>query len=331
MAKMAKKDPQSRKFLLTINNPDKHGLDRERVLELCKQLQPDYCCLSKEIGESGTPHIHVFLYRRSPMRFSSIKKKFETAHVDQAYGLCSENRDYVAKGGKWETSEKAETSVPGSFAEFGDLPEETKASTKTKATMEDLLEEVKDGKSTARIITQNPAYAFRIKDIDAVRQTLLSEKFMVENREIEVAYIYGAPGTGKTRSIFEAHGAENICRVTNYRMGKGVSFDAYHGQDVLVFEEFNGQIQIEEMLNYLDRYPLLLPARYSDRVACFTKVYLTSNVPLENQYEDIQIVHPATWKAFLRRIHRVVYFDGEQVQEMSMDEWKEERNNHVDL
>ena len=30
---MAKKDPQSRKFLLTINNPDKHGLDRERVLE----------------------------------------------------------------------------------------------------------------------------------------------------------------------------------------------------------------------------------------------------------------------------------------------------------
>lgn len=331
MAKMAKKDPQSRKFLLTINNPDKYGLDRERVLELCKQLQPDYCCISEEVGESGTPHIHVFLYRRSPMRFSSLKKKFETAHIDQAYGLCSENRDYVAKSGKWETSEKAETSVPGSFAEFGDLPEETKASAKTKATMEDLLEEVKDGKSTARIITQNPAYAFRIKDIDAVRQTLLSEKFMVENREIEVAYIYGAPGTGKTRSIFEAHGAENICRVTNYRMGKGVSFDAYHGQNVLVFEEFNSQIPIEEMLNYLDVYPIMLPARYSDRVACFTKVYLTSNVPLEDQYEDIQIVHPATWKAFLRRIHRVVYFDGEQVQEMSMDEWKEERNNHVDL
>ena len=154
---------------------------------------------------------------------------------------------------------------------------------------------------------------------------------MVENREIEVAYIYGAPGTGKTRSIFEAHGAENICRVTNYRMGKGVSFDAYHGQNVLVFEEFNSQIPIEEMLNYLDVYPIMLPARYSDRVACFTKVYLTSNVPLEDQYEDIQIVHPATWKAFLRRIHRVVYFDGEQVQEMSMDEWKEERNNHVDL
>ena len=82
MAKMAKKDPQSRKFLLTINNPDKYGLDRERVLELCKQLQPDYCCISEEVGESGTPHIHVFLYRRSPMRFSSLKKKFETAHID---------------------------------------------------------------------------------------------------------------------------------------------------------------------------------------------------------------------------------------------------------
>ena len=32
-------------------------------------------------------------------------------------------------------------------------------------------------------------------------------------------------------------------------------------------EEFNSQIPIEAMLNYLDVYPLLLPARYSDRTA----------------------------------------------------------------
>lgn len=150
---------------------------------------------------------------------------------------------------------------------------------------------------------------------------------MVENREIEVAYIYGAPGTGKTRSIFEAHGAENICRVTNYRMGKGVSFDAYHGQNVLVFEEFNSQISIEEMLNYLDIYPLMLPARYSDRVACFTQVYITSNLPLEQQYPAIQRERPATWEAFLRRIQTVVHYESDnKVTEMTMQQWKE--NNH---
>ena len=59
------------------------------------------------------------------------------------------------------------------------------------------------------------------------------------------------------------------------------------------------------MLNYLDIYPLSLPARYNDRTACYTKVYITSNIPLEKQFMDVQRRRPETWKAFLRRIHRV--------------------------
>ena len=72
-----------------------------------------------------------------------------------------------------------------------------------------------------------------------------------------------------------------------------------------MFEEFNSQISIEAMLNYLDIYPLTLPARYNDRTACYTKVYITSNIPLENQFKGVQHSRPETWKAFLRRIHKV--------------------------
>ena len=71
---------------------------------------------------------------------------------------------------------------------------------------------------------------------------------------------------------------------------------------MIVFEEFASQIPIEEMLNLLDIYPLMLPARYSDKVACYTKVYITSNLPLGRQYQAVQQYHPETWKAFLRRI-----------------------------
>ena len=59
------------------------------------------------------------------------------------------------------------------------------------------------------------------------------------------------------------------------------------------------------MLNYLDRYPLLLPARYTDRVACFTKVYITSNLPLSGQYMLEQTRAKPVWEAFLRRITEV--------------------------
>ena len=65
------------------------------------------------------------------------------------------------------------------------------------------------------------------------------------------------------------------------------------------------------MLNYLDGYPLMLPCRYANRQACYTKVYLISNVPLENQYRGVQMDEPLTWKAFLRRIHHVVEYTAE--------------------
>ena len=97
-------------------------------------------------------------------------------------------------------------------------------------------------------------------------------------------------------------------------------FDSYHGQDVLVFEEFNSQIPIETMLNYLDIYPLTLPARYSDRTACYTKVYITSNLPLNEQYIDVKRNHPETWKAFIRRIHRVFFYKtGGQAEEIHFE------------
>ena len=70
------------------------------------------------------------------------------------------------------------------------------------------------------------------------------------------------------------------------------------------------------MVNLLDIYPLTLPARYTDRIACYTKVYITSNIPLEEQYRDIQRYQMETWRAFLRRVQNVIEYlpDGSTVQ-----------------
>ena len=58
----------------------------------------------------------------------------------------------------------------------------------------------------------------------------------------------------------------------------------------------------------LDGYPLALPARYANRQACYTTVYLISNIDLRDQYKNVQENEPATWKAFLRRIHHVIEY-----------------------
>ena len=116
---------QSRKFLLTINNPHDHGMTHDEIIDCAQRFNPDYFCLADEIGASGTYHTHLYLYSTSPMRFSTVKKRFPTAHIDRATGTSKSNRDYIRKEGKWADTDKAETRVEGTFREFGSLPKES--------------------------------------------------------------------------------------------------------------------------------------------------------------------------------------------------------------
>ena len=269
--------------------------------------------MADEIATTGTYHTHIFLFSPSPMRFSTVKNRFSTAHIEKAYGSAKANRAYILKEGHWADTDKAETSVSGTFEEWGDLPAEKE---EEAPEMFKLIQDLRAGKSVMEIIEDNPKLAFRIREIETLRQAILEEKYSAENRALEVTYLYGASGTGKTRGIFEKHDRKSICRITDYGGRNGVRFDAYHCQDVLVLEEFHSQIPISAMLNYLDIYPLTLPARYTDRIACYTKVYITSNIPLEEQYRDIQRYQMETWRAFLRRGQNVIEYlrDGSTVQ-----------------
>lgn len=293
---------QSRKWLLTINNPQNSNLGHSEIIRIASLSNPDYMCLVDERATTGTLHTHLFIYSHSPIRFSTLKNRFPTAHIDKANGSVMENRDYLRKEGKWEGSDKEKTNLLDTFEEFGEIP---KPCNESNPDMAELLEEIENGYSTYEIIMKHPKFGFKGKDIDYIRQTILDNKYKEIKRNVVTTYICGKSGTGKTRSIYAKHKASDICRITSYRKGNPALFDGYNGQPVLVFEEFAGQVPIEEMLNYLDIYPLLLPARYNDKVACYKTVYITSNIPLDMQYPDVQTVKPETWNAFLRRINYV--------------------------
>ena len=123
--------------------------------------------------------------------------------------------------------------------------------------------------------------------------------------DLEVIYISGATGTGKTRGVLESNGYSNVYRVTDYKH----PFDSYNGQAVLAFDEFRSSLPIKEMLLYLDIYPIELPSRYTNKYACFNRVYIISNWSLEKQYKEVQKDDVETWNAFLRRIHKVVIYE----------------------
>ena len=63
------------------------------------------------------------------------------------------------------------------------------------------------------------------------------------------------------------------------------------------------------MNNYLDVHPCVLPARFANKVAMYTNVYIVSNLSLSELYTDIQQKYPYQYQAFLRRIHNVIRID----------------------
>lgn len=311
---------QGRKVLLTINNPHKHQLTHEAIYSKISELKSlKYACISDEVGgKEGTYHTHIFAYWENPKSFNTLRNLFgEKAHIDFCSGTCKQNRDYVFKEGKWENSEKGNTKVPNMQIEYGELPDEY---TSTEPVLELLYELIKDGLSNAEILEMHPEYLKDITTMDRVRLTILQNKYKETFRTLDVIYVFGKTGSGKSRGIMQKHGYSNVFRVTDYSH----PFDTYSCEEVIVFEEFSSTLKINDMLNYLDGYPLKLPARYSDKIACYTTVYICTNTPLEEQYPNIQRESSEVWKAFLRRINKVVWYKSESEIETfySMDEYQ---------
>ena len=160
---------QSRKWALVINNPLEAGLDHSTIKEILQRFSPAYYCMGDEIASTGTYHTHLFFYAPSPVRFSTVKNRFPTAHIEKAYGTVQDNRAYIRKDGQWADTDKAETSVPGTFEEWGEIPPER---AEKHPEMFRLVQNIRDGMTTTEIIDDNPAMAFRVRDIDLLRQTL---------------------------------------------------------------------------------------------------------------------------------------------------------------
>lgn len=299
------KDSQSRKWQITLNNPLDKGFTHARIKEELQKLKSCvYYCLSDEIGaREKTHHTHIYIACSSAVRFSTIKNRFPYAHIEMARGTSEQNRDYVFKIGKYE-KDKGTTKLSDTQEEYGEMPLERQGA---RNDITDLYDMIKEGMSDYEIFEENPNYILQIDTLEKVRQTFRQNQYKSKIRDVTVTYVWGNTGAGKTHGVMNKYGFENVYRVTNYLHG---GFDAYKGQDVIVFEEFNSNFKIQDMLNYLDVYPLELPCRYANKVACFTKVYIISNIDLLLQYTNVQFETPETWKAFLRRINKVVeYFD----------------------
>lgn len=293
---------KGRKWQITINNIDEIGIDFDNLKNIIKKRWPavEYFCYCEEVGkETGKRHWHMFLKHPNGINGSSILKVFPGAHLEYCTGTCKQNRDYIYKEGKYEGSEKEDTRQEGMQYEFGECPEESQGQ---RNDLIELRELIKEGKSNAEIYSINAQYLKYANSIDKIRLDILSDKNGNEWRDIEVTYIEGATGTGKTRGIVESYGYRNIWRIVK----DDYSWNGYVDQDVAVFEEFRNTFAFTDMLNFLDGHPVQGRAMHGFRQLGYKNVFMCSNWRLDEQYKNIQEEHPRDWQAFLRRIDKVI-------------------------
>ena len=105
----------TRRYQLTINNPQEHGYDHNVIkAALEKGAKLLYWCMADEVGQEETYHIHLFLVYENPVMFTTLKNKFPTAHIEvPQWGKNSENYAYIRKeGAKYNKDANGHSSIP---------------------------------------------------------------------------------------------------------------------------------------------------------------------------------------------------------------------------
>ena len=263
-------------------------------------------------GELKKPHFHFLIQLQKNQRGSWFKQ-FESEDMglvfrqpcripESAYNYLIHDTDKCRKQNKHRYDESERISTIDSFE-----TEEVKKITNTEKFFNRLYEDA----SNLELQKEFPSlYAqYGVDKLEKFRQDWLRKEWGDKMRDVKVTFIYGATRLGKTSFIYDKFKPSEICRVTNYRVG---TFESYNRQRILILDEFtgSGQFDIPFLNNLLDRLPVELPARYANRIACYDEVYIISNLPLHQIYDDEKFRTPEVHAAFMERIHDIIKFTG---------------------
>ena len=304
------KEVRSRKFMLVFQSSHilEDGWTHDTIRKALEPRKLQYWAMCDEVAsETGQLHTHLIIYRKSPLRASTLREMFPSVHMEPLKGTMAEARTYLLKEGKYAGTDKAETSIEGSFEEWGEPPEEKGQG--ARSDLEAMMEMVRNGSSDLEIIEAVPSLVLKISAIQRYRQ-LVMEESAHNYRKMQVFYIYGVTGSGKTRSVYDEFKDDPSCIYTiNSYNGTGL-FDGYDSSKVtaLCLDEFRSSLPFNLLLSLTDGHFQIINCRYSNRIATHTTVYIISNIPLYDQYKEFQKNEPESWRALLRRITTIRHF-----------------------
>lgn len=251
-----------------------------------------YVVFQLEQGKEETKHFQGGIIFNISKRFATIKRYFPTAYIDKARGSNLQLREYATK---------TETRIAGPF-EIGEFSEQ-----RSRTDIKEFLQLCSAGADKKELKELFPTlYLSYLNKLDSLRNDEKYEYFSRENRALEVTYIYGAEGVGKSTYVRNLEDPKNLFGVDTY---DNSAFTNYNAQNCLLLDEFIGQWSIQKMNKLLDKFPYQLRGLGCIKWACYTKVYIISNLSLNKIYAKELAETPVLFRALERRIHKILRFD----------------------
>lgn len=245
----------------------------------------EYLKGQEEQGHGQTAYVHyqVYLVLKERKRLTWLKKHIHpTAHWEKKRGTIAEAVDYVSK---------MDTRVPGGKQfEFGTMPKEGHEVASAAADAKRLRDkdDIKlDMQGYLDRLNKGEYIAWRDIPVDVQLQPgfLMAYKQATKDmlgpmrEDLKIITLIGPPGCGKSYAI-----AKLFPQAGKWLKGNNGSWFCNAKSDVMVFEEFSGQIELQNMLKYLDPYPLCLEVKGGTEPANYRLVIITSNTPIDSWY-----------------------------------------------
>ncbi len=289
----------------TWNNP-KMSDDEfyDFLIRLENEDRIKYATFQREKGEeSGIEHFQFFVNFKTALRFTRVKEILPYGcHFKPMISTAERCRDYC---------QKADTRISKSYYEVGEFVSERQRTDLDKA-----IKMIDEGFSLQDVEETFPKQFFIYsRQFNSRFWNRLNRIFGDCDRNIETVFLWGDPGSGKTTYVNkQVEHRRDLFRVDNYG---DYWFTGYAGQDVILLDEFVGQIDIPRMNKLLDPQPQQMNTKGGQVPACFSKVFIVSNLPLKELYQKTQMENKVLFNAFCRRLNKILHFynDGRVVVE----------------
>lgn len=237
--------------------------------------------ISIETGESGTPHLQGFITFKTSKRLAGLKKLHAKAHWEKK--IASDCYLYPRKFDS-KVIIDINNDKQGQRSDLVRVAEQLKTKAISEVAIENPVEYIKFNRGMEKL-----KHIYNKKE---------------KKEKPRVIYIWGPPGSGKTRKVYEEN--ENAW----FSNGDLKWFDDYEGQEVVCFDDLRGSnCRFSYLLRLLDRYPMNVEIKGGHANWNPKTIYITSCYPPDKLYSEELFDDENKIEQLLRRIDEIIHLE----------------------